>query len=393
MKAKLADTRSEATLNHPGKSYALKKIRCLAQVRQHQSRVNPRTVTKPPLAYSGLGLSLGARNAYDVISDWPKYQEAMKKVRNTILHFRKQHAELQGLTGACGSTPSRPPPSSDLVANLRARVARKLGLSPGSAEEHHPASPWRYAIVQRILHLVGDPDVEVGKWLQHGTPVGITVPIRPGGLLPLVSESRTTSVDRFREQVQWTHNHPSFSISEGGDLPAHNLLQDLVDQGFAMIFADREAAAQWLGTQPIASPLGNVVRVKADGSLKHRLIQDLKASRVNDASVVPERQVLPRFQDHARDIALATASGEEVGVFVVDFQNAFMTLPLHDKELPYNTSSAPHGVHRARAPLYTGEPSHGSFFVWRVLGFGGHSNPHHLLQGRIFRGSLRAGPP
>ena len=85
----MADIKSEATLNRPGKSYALKKIRCPAQVRQHQSRVNPRTVTKPPLAYSGLGLSLGARNAHDVISGRPKYHEAMKKVRNTILHFRK----------------------------------------------------------------------------------------------------------------------------------------------------------------------------------------------------------------------------------------------------------------------------------------------------------------
>ena len=211
----------------------------------------------------------------------------MRKVRNTILHFRRQRPELQGLPGACGSSPSRSPPSPELIADLRAHVARKLGLSESSAEAHHPASPWRYAIVQRVLRLAGDPDVEVGKWLQQGTPVGIAVPIRPSGLLPLVSESPTTSVDRLREQVQWTHNHPSFGLRDGDELPAHGLLQDLVDQGFAMVFSDKDAAAHWLGCEPVPSPLGNVVRVKADGSLKHRLIQDLKASRVKDASVVP----------------------------------------------------------------------------------------------------------
>ena len=313
----------------------------------------------------------------------------MKKVRNTILHFRRQHSELQGLVDACGSSPSRPPPSASLISELRVRVGRKLGLAPATADAHHPASPWRFALVQRIVQLVGDPDTEIGKWLEHGTPVGISVPIRPSGLLPLVSETPSTSADRLREQVQWTHNHPSFGITDGGDCPAHLLLQELVDEGFALVFSDIDAAEAWLGSKPVPSPLGNVVRVKADGSLKHRLIQDLKASSVNGASVVPERQVLPRFLDHARDIALASSSGSEVGVFVVDFKNAFMTLPLHQAELPFNTSSAPHGVQRHREPLYDDEPVSGTFLVWRVLGFGGHSNP--LTYSRVACFAARSG--
>ena len=31
----------------------------------------------------------------------------------------------------------------------------------------------------------------------------------------MVSETRSTSTDRFREQVQWSHDHPSFSIEDG----------------------------------------------------------------------------------------------------------------------------------------------------------------------------------
>ena len=111
------------------------------------------------------------------------------------------------------------------------------------------------------------------------------------------------------------------------------------------------------------------------GSIKHRLIQDLRASSVNGASGVGERQGRPRFCDHGRDVALATTEGDEVGVFILDFQNAFMTLPLHPLEMPFNTSSVPFGISRTRPELYPGEPADGKFLVWRVLGFGGHSNP------------------
>ena len=152
-------------------------------------------------------------------------------------------------------------------------------------------------------------------------------------------------------------------------------MTDLVNDGYALLFESREDAAAWLGTDPVPSPLGDVVKLKPDESYKHRLIQDLKASCVNSTSTVPERQVLPRFTDHARDIALASQGGQEVGVFIIDFSNAFMTLPLARAEQPYNTSVAPHRVVRARLPLHPAEPESGKFLVWRVLGFGGHSNP------------------
>ena len=66
---------------------------------------------------------------------------------------------------------------------------------------------------------------------------------------------------------------------------------------------------------------------------------------------------------------------------IIDYKNAFMTVPLHPEEWPYNCSVAPQGVTRSRKPLDHGEPQTGSFVVWRVLGFGGKLNP--LLYSRI----------
>ena len=308
----------------------------------------------------------------------------MGRIKTILLDFRNRNADLQQLSAACGPSASRSPPLASSVDKVRNKVAKALKLSPSQGSAHHPASPWKFALVRRVLEEAGDPDLEIARWLRDGTPVGIAEPIRPSGLLPLISESRGLSVEDLRSQVQWTHNHPSFdafeapstsSPSSSAEPPAHALLADLVNEGYALLFSSRDEAAAWLGTEPVPSPLGDVVKLKPDGTFKHRLIQDLRASCVNSASTVPERQVLPRFTDHARDIALASQGGHDVGVFIIDFSNAFMTLPLAAAEQPFNTSVAPHQVVRTRAPLHPSEPQSGSFLVWRVLGFGGHSNP------------------
>ena len=317
----------------------------------------------------------GARNTRDVIDRWPEYPAAMDKIRNVLLQFRACHHELRHLADACGPSASRAPPPTALIDTLRRRVARKLGLDSSDADLHHVASPWRFRLVSKVMSLAGDPDTEVPKWLEQGTPVGIKAQVLPSGLLPLVSEYASTTAEKLQQQAQWSHNHPSFDGINNGDFPAHRLLGDLVDQGFALLFNSASDAEAWLGTPPVPSPLGDVTKIKPDGTIKHRLIQDLRASAVNNASCVGERQALPRFADHGQDLAVSTTEGEQVGVFILDFQNAFMTLPLHPDEMPFNTSVAPCGISRSRSALYPDEPSVGNFLVWRVLGFGGHSNP------------------
>ena len=127
-------------------------------------------------------------------------------------------------------------------------------------------------------------------------------------------------------------------------------------------------------------PLADVMKPKADGTIKHRLIQDLKASGINACSTVPERQVLPRFQDHGRDLADLSVLGK-TQVLVLDYQHAFMSVPLAYEELRFNCSAVPKGVTRSRGGSYPGEPEKGTFVIWRVLGFGGHAGP--LVYSRI----------
>ena len=113
---------------------------------------------------------------------------------------------------------------------------------------------------------------------------------------------------------------------------------------------------------------------------KHRLIQDLRRSAVNALVRLLERQVLPRFSDHAADLAAASAAGE-VETFILDFMHAFMTIPAADAEARWNCCLVEVPIRRSRPALDSEEPESGLFLVWRVLGFGGKAYP--LLYARV----------
>ena len=145
---------------------------------------------------------------------------------------------------------------------LRRGVGAILGLSPEEADACHCASPLRFRIFQEVIRRSGDPDVFVGRWLEQGAPVGIRVPIDPGGLRPLIHEERSLSPTSLENLPQFESNHDTFDLEDHGKLPAHDLLRDLVDQGFATLRTDQQAAGEHLGAEVVVSPLGDVTKPK-----------------------------------------------------------------------------------------------------------------------------------
>ena len=207
-------------------------------------------------------------------------------------------------------------------------------------------------------------------------------PITPGGHFPLAQGGeRPSSLDVLEQAPLLEKNHPSFSAeSASGARPAQDQLQELLDQGFARLYKDRAAAEHALGGKCHPAPLGDVVKALADGGEKHRLIQDLRRNLVNLCVVLAERQVLPRFSDHASDLAHASALAE-VETLILDFRNAFMSVPASPREARYNCCLVEAPVRRRRAALDASEPETGRFLVWTVLGFGGKAYP--LLYARV----------
>ena len=80
------------------------------------------------------------------------------------------------------------------------------------------------------------------------------------------------------------------------------LVRKALNDGFGELFETGAAAEHSLGGRVFPAPLGTVTKTKADGSLKHRLIQDLRVNAVNSAVSLPDRLVHPRPIDLAMDI-------------------------------------------------------------------------------------------
>ena len=97
----------------------------------------------------------------------------------------------------------------------------------------------------------------------------------------------------------------------------------------------------------------------------------MAANGVNGAVHLTERQDLPRGIDHGIDLAqlgAPLADDEDVFSLVLDFKDAFMSVPLHHDEQRFNCANAGFDLHLGRDPRYPGEPDVGRFVVWRCVG-------------------------
>ena len=68
-----------------------------------------------------------------------------------------------------------------------------------------------------------------------------------------------------------------------------------------------------------------------------------------------------------------------IRTLIIDFENAFMSIPLEKGERAFNCCEVPEGITRTRAAEYEDEPQSGTFIVWTVLGFGGKPNTPSCL--------------
>ena len=106
--------------------------------------------------------------------------------------------------------------------------------------------------------------------------------------------------------------------------------------GFGRVHADVAAAEAAVGQRIHIAPLGNLTKERPHGGYKHRLIQDLKDNKVNSVVSLPERLVLPRGVDHARDLATLACSLDggprKLLSVLFDFRGAFKAVPLAPAE-------------------------------------------------------------
>ena len=321
----------------------------------------------------------GMRNPHDLEAKWPSLWNTMADIRRLLLQMRYHFPELQGLLACCGKEPPRGPPGDDILDKVRRVLAIYLDIPLLDALYTHPASPWKAGLVRAIQEKTSDPDRALSRWLREGAPMGISKVVDPSNLLPVVNEHPEITVENLDALERKKDNHKSYyDVVDGARPPAWDLIEEQVNSGAAHLFESQEHAERFLGGLTHPAPLGCVSKQSDAGIWKHRLIQDQTANSVNRAVLLPERQVLPRGVDHARDLAVLAEQclpGEGVETMVLDFKDAFMSIPLDKSERRFNCARAGFEVNRKRDAKYQNEPAKGTFVVWQVLGFGGRPNP------------------
>jgi hypothetical protein len=157
-----------------------------------------------------------------------------------------------------------------------------------------------------------------------------------------------------------------------GEIPNYtSVLENLEDarieldryrtEGF-MVDVDKETVQKEMSHGTI-SKLGLIVKQKPEG-VKRRIILDLRRSGGNRKAVLPEKMVLPRPRDAVammRDVynqrrGCGTSEGYTQELVAVDISDAFMSLAVHEAELPHTL-----------APHVDGEGFH--LFVALLFGF------------------------
>ena len=312
---------------------------------------------------------------------WPQLWAAMEPIGCVIEHARDVWPELRNIASAVGPEPARPPPSVEVIKAVREQIGLALGLDAHAVDRHHSASPWRFSLVCAIQQRARDPDVHLAAWLEEGAPMGIKRITEPSnGIFPAAPADAVISPEDVHN-IPYIGNHPSYKETGA----AQELIEEHLNAGFGLLFWDRQSAECYLGERIAPAPLGCISKVREDGTVKHRGIQDLRRNAVNDAAALPERQVLPTPFSHANDLAILAAAAADdpqvqLDTLVLDFKDAFMGIPLHPAEMPYNCCFLEKPVKRSRAQIIDHEPEEGYVIVWRVLGFGGRPNP--LVFGR-----------
>ena len=216
----------------------------------------------------------------------------------------------------------------ELIGKVRHELLEAMGgwtfeLPEKTTKAESPLFPplfWKWGQVTE------DPDAEtLARWILEGAPLGYSAPIPSNGIFPVVEAvewEAEAAQNLIRDLAGWS-NRPS-ADEEAEDM--WKLIEEAQDKGFCTIYDSMEQAKADLGTTPILSKLGVIVKFK-EGVKKARIIWDLRESKANELCNQGERILLPRVLDAVNDALEILRKGGSPAFLAVDVRDAFHNIP------------------------------------------------------------------
>ena len=249
------------------------------------------------------------------------------------------------------------------VAEWRRTLEDHFGVDSRSARVQlksllHYDSPVNTALLEAWTQRAKDPDHIVVDWLREGAPLGANRCISSTGVFPPKEEDQQAWEEAKAQTLVWetTRNYGSYTDNPED---SEQEMQRLEGLGYVKKISKQQAVGYF--TEPTVSKLALIVKPRADGTVKRRVIVDALRSGANLRARCPERIILPRPQDvynmaadlkssepqllewyRARGIPTSEWGSELVAA---DLTDAFTHFPVHPSEHEQCISPAGDGKH------------------------------------------------
>jgi hypothetical protein len=313
----------------------------------------------------------GLRSPWKAVRKIPSLRRAGTLIRSVISKFVDEHPAV--ITDLLTKRAAGWAVHKDNVeGKLVPRLAAALGTN---CFTRGPGSKWRPGLVKAFVEMAGDAERDLSTWLAEGAPTGVSREITACGVFPKVE----TSVGAAQELQQLYAQAGNFvnytSVTDNKD-KVRAELERLTQLGFVSRHASLLELRQDL-PEFVVNKMACVLKEKDDGSVKLRLITDMRRSGVNAHVKLHERIVLPRLCDAVADLlSLLELPGDGdngVEMMVSDFADAFHSMGVHPSERKHQVLA---GVD-------------GDFVVYETVVFGGGGSP--LVWGRAAAFLSRSG--
>ena len=282
---------------------------------------HPARVVRTMATAQGLGIRIGA--AWD--------------------YFMAKFPQVEEMAENYGSSTSSLP--KNLVMEWREILKRLVDAKEASgvrlSAKYEYVSTVDAELVEGWIKKVNDPDVAIPTWIRQGVPLGIHCPIQCCGIFPPSDE---TEAELAMEDASsfWARGEVAnyASVEQNREL-AEEEINRYASKGFVSKIPKQEAEDMFQHTT--VSRLALILKTREDGTLKKRIVIDLRRSGGNSKAVLPERLILPRpsdclemvrdmynFSSHGRRDEPEDRWGYEF--ILVDITDAFMTFGVDKRE-------------------------------------------------------------
>jgi len=265
------------------------------------------------------------------------------KVRKALEQALVEHPAL--LLAADGDKEFEPSGDAQMAGVERARVLVAEALGVVHPQPLGRSTWWQPHLARGWIAAANDPDVDLPRWLLEGAPLGVREDIPARSVFPLVDPAEANeALEEIYAREEPRANYRSYEEAQAKVQPE---LKRLREAGYVEVLGDWSQVQARFGRSVVVSKLAAILKPRADGTLKVRLVIDYRRSGVNAHVRTSERVVLPRLKDAIADaVFLMASAGGSGGIsfFVLDFKDAFHTIPVAPNDLDLQVFMSSPGV-------------------------------------------------